>query len=249
MDPRIRIHTKMSWIRNTGQSCGSMYNSLCGYNLESWWPWPVTWTWTRCPAARRRPRTSGPGSGAIAWRPAWPQHSSIAPRCHTSSAWTSGKTVCCTCQAPGQSHKVHTYIRRVQSCGWRLSEYIDPPPPLHPASVSSPRTKGGGVHTRWAVWGEGPEVNILDDASHRIGLLQSNLSTVEAFRLGTARKFGQNIWKKHSPFIGFLKKFFVFCCKILFCLDVREQCVALARPRSKLCRHYYCLANRAKSCE
>jgi hypothetical protein len=32
---------------------------------------------------------------------------------------------------------------------------IDPPPPLHPASVSSPRTKGGRVHTRWAVRGWG----------------------------------------------------------------------------------------------
>ncbi len=28
---------------------------------------------------------------------------------------------------------------------------IDPPPPLHPERVSSPRTKGGGVHTRRAV--------------------------------------------------------------------------------------------------
>jgi hypothetical protein len=36
---------------------------------------------------------------------------------------------------------------------------IDPPPPLHPASVSSPRT------------------NILEDDRHRIGLLQYNLST------------------------------------------------------------------------
>ncbi len=32
---------------------------------------------------------------------------------------------------------------------------IDPPPHLHPASVSSPRTKGRGVHTRWAVRGWG----------------------------------------------------------------------------------------------
>jgi hypothetical protein len=31
---------------------------------------------------------------------------------------------------------------------------LDPPPPLHPASVSSPRTKGGGVHTCRAVWGQ-----------------------------------------------------------------------------------------------
>ncbi len=50
---------------------------------------------------------------------------------------------------------------------------IDPPPPLHPASVSSPRTKGGGV----VGWG----VTILEEARHRIGLLQYNLSTASAF--------------------------------------------------------------------
>jgi hypothetical protein len=51
---------------------------------------------------------------------------------------------------------------------------IDPPPPLHPASVSSPRTNGGRVHTRWAVreWG----ANILEDARHWIGHLQYNPS-------------------------------------------------------------------------
>ncbi len=36
---------------------------------------------------------------------------------------------------------------------------IDTPPPLHPASVSSPRGEGGGV-------------NILEDARHWIGLFQ-----------------------------------------------------------------------------
>jgi hypothetical protein len=47
---------------------------------------------------------------------------------------------------------------------------IDPPPPLHLASVSSPRTKGRGYTLArwWGGWG----VNILEDASHRIGLLQ-----------------------------------------------------------------------------
>jgi len=49
----------------------------------------------------------------------------------------------------------------------------DLPPPLHPAGVSSPRTKGG-VHTRRAVRG----VNILEDARHWIGLLQFNPSTI-----------------------------------------------------------------------
>ncbi len=44
------------------------------------------------------------------------------------------------------------------------------------ASVSSPRTKCGGVHTRRAV--RGVEVNILEDARHRTGLLQYNLSTM-----------------------------------------------------------------------
>ncbi len=54
---------------------------------------------------------------------------------------------------------------------------IDPRPPLHPASMSSPRTKGGGrgyyLAGRWG----GGGVNILEDARHRIGLLQYNLST------------------------------------------------------------------------
>ncbi len=39
---------------------------------------------------------------------------------------------------------------------------IDPPPPLHPASVSSPRTKGGGggTHSPGGVGGGGGGVNI-----------------------------------------------------------------------------------------
>jgi hypothetical protein len=67
-----------------------------------------------------------------------------------------------------------TYICRVQGSVWRHPNF-DPPPPLHPASMSSPRTKGGGVHTRRAVRGWG--VNILEDARHWIGLLQFNPST------------------------------------------------------------------------
>ncbi len=34
------------------------------------------------------------------------------------------------------------FVRRVQSCVWRLPKYWPPHPPLHPASLSSPRTKG-----------------------------------------------------------------------------------------------------------
>ncbi len=69
----------------------------------------------------------------------------------------------------GGSHTVLTY-NRVQSSVWHLP---NPHPPLHPASVSSPRIKGGG-HTRG---GEGVGGNILEDAKHWIGLLQYNPST------------------------------------------------------------------------
>ncbi len=72
-------------------------------------------------------------------------------------------------------HKVFTYIEyRAVSAS---SELLTPRPPFHPASLSSPRTKGGGVHTRRAVRGGG--VNISEDARHWIGLLQYNPSTVE----------------------------------------------------------------------
>jgi hypothetical protein len=50
-------------------------------------------------------------------------------------------------------HKVLTYVEYRAVSG--VFQNIDPPPPLHPASVSSPRTKGGGVHTRRAVRGWG----------------------------------------------------------------------------------------------
>ncbi len=63
-------------------------------------------------------------------------------------------------------HKVLTYIEHRAVSGVFLT--FDPPPPVHPASVSSPRTKGGGVHTRRAVRGWG--VNISEDAGHWIGL-------------------------------------------------------------------------------
>ena len=53
---------------------------------------------------------------------------------------------------------------------------IDPPPPLHPASVSSPPApKAGGTHSPG---GEGVGVTISEDARHWMGLLQYNPSTV-----------------------------------------------------------------------
>ncbi len=116
-----------------------------------------------------------------------------------------------------------------------IFQNIDPPPPLHPASVSSPRTKGGGeegVHTRRAV--RGWRVNILEDARHWIGFLQYNISTIKSIELGppTSRAFvfpeifwGQNyvpvrpyvlIFSVFPYFYSFW--FFSFCYSLLFLL-------------------------------
>ncbi len=62
--------------------------------------------------------------------------------------------------------QVLTYVEYKAVSG--VFQNIDPPP-FQPASVSYPRTLAG----RWGGWG----VNILEDARHRIGLLQYNLST------------------------------------------------------------------------
>jgi hypothetical protein len=66
-----------------------------------------------------------------------------------------------------------TYKCRVQSCVWRLSKYWPPTPLSTQRECPTPAPKAG-VHTRRAVRG----VNILEDARHRIGLLQYNLSTL-----------------------------------------------------------------------
>ncbi len=65
-----------------------------------------------------------------------------------------------------------TYICRVQSCVLRLPKYWPPPPSPPSECVLLPHQRRG-VHTRRAVRG----FNILEDARHRIGLLQYNLST------------------------------------------------------------------------
>ncbi len=73
-------------------------------------------------------------------------------------------------------HKVLTYEEYRAVSG--VFRTIDPPPPLHPASVSylpPAPPKAGNIHTRRAVRGCG--VNILEDARHWIGLLQYNPST------------------------------------------------------------------------
>jgi hypothetical protein len=68
---------------------------------------------------------------------------------------------------------------------------IDPHPPLHPASVSFFRTKGGSTHSpgcgkRGGGWG----VTISEDARHWIGLLQYNPSMVSPISLTQVSKGG-----------------------------------------------------------
>ncbi len=57
------------------------------------------------------------------------------------------------------------YIRAQSTCIYRVQgsvsvfRTINPPPPLHPVSVSSPRTEGGGVHyTLAGPWGGGGSI-------------------------------------------------------------------------------------------
>jgi hypothetical protein len=74
-----------------------------------------------------------------------------------------------------------TYIYRIQSSVWRLPNYW-PPPPLHPASMSFPLTKGGGggggaLHTRREVRAR----DISEDARHWIVLLQCKPSTMYTY--------------------------------------------------------------------
>jgi hypothetical protein len=75
------------------------------------------------------------------------------------------------------SHKVLTYIEYRSVSG--VFRNIDPPPPLHPASVSSPAPKVGGTHSPGR-WGDGgsifrmmPEIEL---ASFSIILLRPHYS-------------------------------------------------------------------------
>jgi hypothetical protein len=71
------------------------------------------------------------------------------------------KSIAKTCD-----HKVLAYIEYRAVSG--VFRNIDPPPPFHPAIVTSPAPKaGGGTHSPGS---EGVGVNILEDARHRIGL-------------------------------------------------------------------------------
>jgi hypothetical protein len=60
------------------------------------------------------------------------------------------KAECCDCIIFNTK-----YICRVQDVGLASSKILTPHPTLHPTSVFSPCTKGGGVHTRRGVRGWG----------------------------------------------------------------------------------------------
>jgi hypothetical protein len=93
-----------------------------------------------------------------------------------------------------QDHKVLTYVEYRAVSG--VFQNIDLPPPSSPSECVFPRTKAeAGKYTlagRWGGWG----VNILEDARHRIGLLQYNLSTGKTdTMLVKSRKM--TVWAKH----------------------------------------------------
>jgi hypothetical protein len=79
-------------------------------------------------------------------------------------------------------HKVLSYVEyRAVSC---VFQNIDPPRPSPPSEcVLPPHQRRGVLHTRRAVRG----VNILEDASHRIGLLQPYLSTIWTLQKSRSR--------------------------------------------------------------
>jgi hypothetical protein len=72
-----------------------------------------------------------------------------------------------------------TYVYRVQSCVWRLQN-IDPSPSFYPASLSSPRTKGGGYTLAWwlgvgggSIFWKTPDIGL---ASYSIIPLRADIS-------------------------------------------------------------------------
>jgi hypothetical protein len=93
----------------------------------------------------------------------------------------------------GERHKVLTCVEYRAVSG--VFQNIDPrPPSLHSASVSSPRTKGGGRGGTHSPGGEGVGGQYLEDARHWIGLLQYNPSAGKG--MGGRRRAG--IWGRRG---------------------------------------------------
>ncbi len=93
----------------------------------------------------------------------------------------------------------YRYICRVQSCALRLPKYWPPHPPLHPASVSSPRTKGGGYATH-SPGGEGGGGSIFWKTSD-IGLASYSMISVRLFPL-------TNLLHRHQSQMSSSKKIY-----------------------------------------
>ncbi len=80
--------------------------------------------------------------------------------------------VCCCCRCWCSLDTQSTYIRRVQSCVWRLPKYWPPTPLSNQRVCPPPAPKAEGtLHTRRAVRGV-QAVKISEDASLSIGLVQ-----------------------------------------------------------------------------
>ncbi len=134
-------------------------------------------------------------------------------------------------------HKVLTYVEyRALSA---VFQNIDPPPPLHPGGVSSPRTKGGG-YTLAEQWGGGG-VNILKDARHWIGLLHyiplwghpRNLFFWKGTRLHK---------KKH--FLLFFRPSFSSSCR--YSLDLLRLYHRSSFSATNMCKCYYRLCSKLR---
>ncbi len=107
-------------------------------------------------------------------------------------------------------HKVLLHIEYRAVSG--VFRTIDPTPPLRPASGSSPphQRRGGGVHTRRAVWGVG--VNSSEDARHWIGILQYNPSTLEwykSYENSRRRRVKTNLIEPSRQHRSFYRQYFI----------------------------------------
>ncbi len=91
----------------------------------------------------------------------------------------------------GSEHKVITYIEYRAVSG--VFQTIEPPPPLHPASVSSPRTKGGG-HTRKSIFRKTPNIGLASYSIIPLRFRECNGSKRMHFGLYTVVLFLNNLW-------------------------------------------------------
>ena len=109
---------------------------------------------------------------------AWPGHSQLKQFCFT---YTRQLVYCAHMHRWAKSRPQSTYIYRVQSSVWRLTNYW-PPHPLSTQRVCPPLASKAGGYTLAGRWGRGWEVIISEDARHWIGLLQYDPSTVPTVR-------------------------------------------------------------------